>query len=261
MKNIREKIILPFILGDGLYNKVKFLFFILLFPCVRKFSLKIPAPRIKLNFNNKSFDFYPSDGSDVGVLRDIFVHQEYALEAVSPRIIVDLGSNSGISVLYFKLIFPHAAIYCFEPEPITYQKLRRNTEQFSQVYTFNSALASQGGVLDFFYNTDSSISSSLFDRGVGLKKISVSAQTLDDVMKDNAIDHIDLLKFDIEGAEFDVFKNFKGLHKVNQLIGEVHEDIAKQTVEEFIVLFSDFILVRLEKIFPKRYVVEFKRKQ
>lgn len=43
-----------------------------------------------------------------------------------PRTIVDLGSNIGLSILYFRLRFPRARIIGVEPNPLAFELLRRN---------------------------------------------------------------------------------------------------------------------------------------
>ncbi len=48
-----------------------------------------------------------------------------------------------------------------------------------------------------------------------------------------------MIKFDIEGAEWDVFSH-TSVDKVASIIGEYHEDLAGFSVEQFIDLFPGF---------------------
>ena len=49
---------------------------------------------------------------------DIFINRVYEFEASRPDPrIIDCGSNIGMSVLYFKHVYPEARIVGFEPDP------------------------------------------------------------------------------------------------------------------------------------------------
>ena len=52
----------------------------------------------------------------------------------------------------------------------------------------------------------------------------VQGMTVDTIMKEHGIDHIDIIKIDIEGAEREVFRDPSlWLEKVDALIVELHE--------------------------------------
>lgn len=58
-------------------------------------------------------------GSDLSVLREVFVLQSYAVPQrlldFDVRKILDLGSNIGLSAAYLSAHFPHATVVCVEP--------------------------------------------------------------------------------------------------------------------------------------------------
>ena len=67
-----------------------------------------------------------SDYSQLLLLEAIFIDGDYdAPLATPPRTIVDLGSNIGVSILYFKLRFPDAHVIGVEPDPVAFELLRR----------------------------------------------------------------------------------------------------------------------------------------
>ena len=69
-----------------------------------------------------------SDYSQLLLLEAIFIDGDYDVPlATPPRTIVDLGSNIGVSILYFKLRFPDAHVIGVEPDPVAFALLRRNT--------------------------------------------------------------------------------------------------------------------------------------
>jgi hypothetical protein len=89
--------------------------------------------------------------------------------------------------------------------------------------------------------------------------VEVETKTLDSILDELSINKVDLLKFDIEGAEYDVFKNFKNLDKINNVIGEVHLDLIKASKEEFLNIFNKFS-INLRQISAKRFLIKASRK-
>src|SRR5271169_1281292 len=65
----------------------------------------------------------------VVLFEEIFLTGDYFFSTTtsSPNIL-DCGSNIGMSILYFKNLYPDARILGFEPDPDTFGMLRRNVE-------------------------------------------------------------------------------------------------------------------------------------
>ena len=61
--------------------------------------------------------------------REIFVELQYYFRASrTDPVIVDGGSNIGMSVLFFKALYPAANVLAFEPAARAHELLRRNVE-------------------------------------------------------------------------------------------------------------------------------------
>jgi len=139
------------------------------------------------------------------LFRHIFLQREYYFYSTNscPRII-DCGANIGMSVLYFKFLYPECSITAFEPNPLVFLLLKRNIEQnyLSNVELKNTALFNEEKPIDFF--TDGKrkclIASIFKERGKG-PKITVQATKLSTFIN---TDIFDLIKIDIEGAEPEV---------------------------------------------------------
>ena len=59
--------------------------------------------------------------------KDIFINRVYHFDTESPApTILDCGGNIGMSVLYYKLIYPEAQITTFEPDPAVFGYLLDN---------------------------------------------------------------------------------------------------------------------------------------
>ncbi len=254
---MKNKLLLPFIMGDGIIQKIKLFFIIFILFFEHKLNIKYKSfYSIKLKFNNKSFIFYPTDGSDIGIIQEIFINKEYLTKIERPKYIFDIGSNVGVSVIFFKLLYPDSNIYAFEPDPITFEKLKRNTSQFSKVFLYNWAISNLNSDIDYYANIESSMSSSMYKRSSCQKLIKVKSKTISQIIKELDIPRVDLLKFDIEGAEFVAFDNKDNIKNIEYLIGEVHEDIANKDTDSFLKLFFDYEIIRKELVLPKRYIVE-----
>jgi hypothetical protein len=99
------------------------------------------------------------------------------------------------------------------------------------------------------------MSSSLVERFNNEPFIEVTTKTLDTLMKDLGLDQIDLLKFDVEGAEYVALKDFKNILRVREVVGEIHLDLmAGVSRESFLKIFSNFDFSCYD-ISPKRFIL------
>ena len=133
---------------------------------------------------------------------------------VSP-IIFDVGACDGSSVAEFKKIFPLSTIYSFEPFPDSYNNLVKFAEQFTDVKYFELALAEKDGYKSFFVNKSKATNSLLAAKNTDsfidehiIQETSINVKTmmLDSFVEENKIDHIDILKIDVQGGELMVFE-------------------------------------------------------
>ena len=78
--------------------------------------------------------------SDLWVFREIFLDHEYepvkAAGLSDARVIVDLGSNIGLSVRYWRTLFPRARIVAVEPDAGNMAVCRKNAEAAGGLETF-----------------------------------------------------------------------------------------------------------------------------
>ena len=133
----------------------------------------------------------------------IFVQAPYFFRASDDRpLIFDCGSNIGMSVLFFKKLYPNARIVAFEPDPFTFETLRRNVEQnrLSDVDLHQIALDDRVGEIEFFRDASpesSSLTMSALPQRHSGPSVAVPARRLSDFISSE----IDLIKIDVEGAE------------------------------------------------------------
>lgn len=192
--------------------------------------------------------------SDNEVFQEVLGNNGYGVIHIeNPRVIIDVGGNVGYSALYFAAKYPNATIYTFEPDPRNYELLCRNTAQIHRIKAYQAALTPRNGSVDLYVKRKAGMSSSLRKRS-GFSPVSVRAASLDTFLSRARIDHVDLLKFNIEGGEQEMFENFKQLGTVSALIGQVHEDLMNIDLEDFLQLLPGFELAT-RRLSPTRALV------
>lgn len=196
---------------------------------------------IEFLWHDQPFTVALQDWSDLQVVREVFISEDYAAEPpVSPTVIVDLGANIGVSVIYFKLRFPDASVVAVEPDPATYALLERNTASLSGVRTVNAAATPKTGATRLHVAPDR-WASSMVAQQPGGSPISVPGLTLDDLLDRMGIDEVHVMKIDVEGAEAEILAaSPDALARVRFLIGELHCDFAGITAPDFFELLGGF---------------------
>lgn len=190
---------------------------------------------VKINFvyNHKKRDLYlRTYEGDFDIFYEVLYHQTYHLEISNPeniKTIVDLGANIGLSAIYFLSQFSNAEIICIEPDPGNYILLTKNlTNEIStnRATCINAAVASKDGtgsvqIGHFRQNTKVSNEAS--------QENPVLLISLNNLLKQNNIEKINLLKIDIEGGEEDLFtENTEWLKKTDHIIIELHSERIKE---------------------------------
>lgn len=139
-------------------------------------------------------------------------------------IILDLGSNIGLTVVDIKLMYPKSMVYGFEMDYDNYLLSLKNTKGLSDVFIFNKAVWFENTTLSYnkMVNYDAYKLSINTDREIE-NKINVTTTTINQIIADNKIEVIDYLKMDIEGAELEIFQNdLSWLSIVKEIKIEVH---------------------------------------
>ncbi len=154
---------------------------------------------------------------------------------VDPRVIFDAGSNSGFSVLYFRIMHPQARIFALEPDSAAFTKLQVNTRGRPGIIARRVALSGTDGSRTFFRSNQSWVSSLLpseawtsADEAAPVDQVSedVQTRTLRSLMAEFGVNCVDLLKLDVEGAEWEVLPQLAGMDSSGAVLGELHWDVA-----------------------------------
>jgi len=125
----------------------------------------------------------------------------------SAHVILDIGANIGAFTLFAARCAPHGHIYAFEPDPDTATVLRENVARnnLSDRITVEACgVASHSGTRTFYRTPQTSLFSSLYQRGEHDVPIPVPVLSLPEIFRRFGISECDLLKLDCEGAEYEI---------------------------------------------------------
>ncbi len=149
--------------------------------------------------------------------REIFLEESYNFNTLKKKpIIIDCGSNIGMSVLYYKKMFDEAEIYCIEADSLISNVLLENINlnNLKNVHVISKAAwLNNDGV---YFNSDGADGGNISSKGNKIESIDFNEFL-------SGFETIDFIKIDIEGAEKILVPNcFDNLSKCNNIFIEYH---------------------------------------
>jgi len=181
--------------------------------------------------------------SDVAVFHQIFYDEDYNIEyGIPPKIIVDCGANIGLSAIFFSLKFPNAKIFAIEPDKENYNLMLKNIENYPNIIPINKGIWNKNTYLETFSETNSNWDIVVNETSQQTSS-SISAITIQDLIKQYSLSSIDILKIDIEGAErkiFDANNDLLWLNKTKLIVIELHDNMQKGCSKAFFSSINQF---------------------
>ncbi|MFN8238008.1 MAG: FkbM family methyltransferase [Chitinophagales bacterium] len=174
----------------------------------------------------------PDTASFLFTYPEIFEKEIYRFSSHKKQpVIIDGGANIGLSVIYFKKLFPQAKIIAFEPDKKIFSILSQNMSSFgfSDVELVNKGLWNETTTLSFF--SEGADSGSI--QNAELDNTTVHAIETVQLKDYLTFPEVDFLKLDIEGAETNVLLDIESrLPSVRNLFIEYHSFIGQpQTLD------------------------------
>lgn len=185
---------------------------------------------------------------------------KYGIKLRDDACVVDVGANIGFFTMFVQQRWKNIKGYAFEPIPAIFETLKINTALYgNNTKVFRCGLAEESKEVVFTYYPNSStqsgryadeqeerevlrsiignqeiengveLSDQYFDRLVENRihgeKVVCPLKTLSQVIRENGIEQIDLLKIDAEKSEFDVLRGIeeKDWRKIKQITIEAHD--------------------------------------
>ena len=154
--------------------------------------------------------------------RELFGKEIYLFKTEkSTPVILDCGSNIGLSVLYFKTIYPNAKVWAFEPDRTNFELLKQNiaSNNLQNVIAEPAAVWITDGQISFSGN--GSEASRIDESNSNASNKAVPCIRLKNLLLQ--FEQIDFLKMDIEGGEYKVITDCAAeMHRVDHFFLEYH---------------------------------------
>lgn len=160
------------------------------------------------------------------ILDEIYVKGVYEpiLRGRSGLVILDCGANLGLFSTY--AVEFAKTIIAIEPSSEIYEYLVKNTQEYPQVKTMKVAVGAENGSLELFSSDSNLTMFSSTKTGVHSDKSEkVQKMGLQTILDFHSLTHVDFMKLDIEGSEFEVLASdefLKASKKIDCIMGEIH---------------------------------------
>ena len=191
------------------------------------------------------------------------VYLKHGISLKDGDTVIDIGANIGLFTLFVNQLIKNAEIYSFEPSPVVYELLKINSTIYgANIKTFNVGVSDKKKTARFnFYNRSSVFSGFNADEVEDKKAIQAVVRNMlnaisitnpgdleeyveeltngrlesqiydcplisvSDIISDNHIEKIDLLKIDAEKSELEILKgiNDPDWDKIRQIVIEIHD--------------------------------------
>lgn len=204
----------------------------------------VREPTVRYRLHNGltlALDAAPAGRRALLSIQEIFGRQVYRIDDPKLRVILDVGANIGLFSVYAAARCPEARLHAFEPEPANLAQLRRILDdnglaQRIQVHP-QAIAASSSGSVQLYLNELNGRAHSVFAEKLAHsheakalshrapQSLSVPARSLEEAFADCRIDRCDLLKMDIEGAEYEVLYGAppRALERIERIFLECHD--------------------------------------
>ena len=180
------------------------------------------------------------------------VLNELALDQNS--IVLDFGANVG-NVSHYIYSKYQCNLFLYEPNPYCYEILKSRFKANNKIKIFNKGVLNRTGFVNLYLHSNAKFlseytesSSYHYNKDFISKDKKILTEVIDIKEIVAKFDHIDLIKVDIEGAEYliidEIIKNFK---KINKVICELHGEptyktfINKKTGEKILIQKNKFL--------------------
>ncbi len=200
-----------------------------------KFTPRFTEIELKL-FGKKIL--VPDRASLLFLVKKLFEFEIYRFKSDTKEpLIIDCGANIGLSVIYFKRLYPNAKIIAFEPDPKIFRYLEHNIASFGfeRLELINKALWSDEAELEFY--SEGADGGRIKEVGDREKIVKIKTEKLSKYLSQK----VDFLKIDIEGAEYEVLNECKHLlNNVENIFVEYHSfAYKKQNLSEILKILEE----------------------
>lgn len=204
------------------------------------------------------FDIHFSNGFNLKVPRKLMsafdeiylrgVYDEALVGISSGDVVVDLGANAGYFSLAAFMKSKEISLVAVEPLPANHFSFKENMS-INGIKDYDliekAVLTNDSGFLELHYEADDqvSVSASMVVKKQAKMSLKVPALSFDELMQAQSLSHIDLLKIDCEGAEYNILFNTKPdtFKAIKKIVIEAHQWVPEEegTIPQMIKFLED----------------------
>lgn len=164
----------------------------------------------------------PNHSSSQYILKEIFVTEVYEMKVPFQQAIslLDLGANAGLASLYFMDRYPIREVVCLEPDASNFKRLQKNLSGSQGKVQLHNAAVGLETALEYSLSTG-------FDPVQKKMVKSEQGEAMQFISFEKLLQqHFDLIKIDIEGAEWELLDRLnetRQLSKARYWVMELHD--------------------------------------
>lgn len=183
--------------------------------------------RVTVTLRTSGLKYRVRTAMDVWVIKETCLDRDYERGAAlqADWTIIDIGAGLGDFTAYAAWRSPQGKVLAYEPFPESFALLQQNLHlnQARNVEARPYAVADAAGTLRLNIGSEHAVQHTTTAEGA--HTIEVAAMTLDGVFDEHAVTSCDLLKLDVEGAEYGILFNAspETLRKIKRIAMEYHD--------------------------------------
>lgn len=148
-----------------------------------------------------------NDKTEIELLKKIIKPGDY---------ILDIGANIGF---YAKLLSQFTTnkgkVFCFEPDSQNFKYLQKNTKEIGNIILFNKAVSDKTDVIKVYKSKLLNVDHRTYPVNNYDSVEEITSVSIDELIKDQTIPKVNIIKIDIQGFELTAFSGMKNLLSSN----------------------------------------------
>jgi len=172
--------------------------------------------------------------------REFFDYRIYDTFDIQNRdVVFDIGANIGLWTAYI-LSQGAKKVYSFEPNKAAVNQLEINFGDNENVVIVPNGIYDKHTRIPFYIDDGNSLISSIIEDPNKKPSYEIDTLTIKEVLSNFNIDKVDLVKMDIEGAEFDIIENIDNetIQKIDSFLIEYHDFYFGNGIEKVMKLIN-----------------------
>ena len=224
------------------------------------------------NQNSKIESILRNSTSDLLTFAEVIMSKEYQLvvdfikenKQKEPKLIIDVGANIGLTTVFFKSHFPNSRIICIEPDQDNSTILKKNisVNNLDKCEVLINGIWHSDQKLQLSNDFRDGLSWST--RVIAQENGEITGLSIESLLKKCQQEVIDILKLDIEGTEFELFRHSSKilplLRQSRCIIIEVHQEFGDSSEIIEVLNQADFLTFRTGHLLLAANLTKFPKK-